>query len=256
MIAMDLITPTGDRHESLSLTYKYMMAQTLLHKGANINWFIVDDGQTDACSRVVAKHPLVMDIGKGRLQVYHVRLIHSPATVGPRSLAHNVMAVIGHVTAGKIAIIEDDDCYPTTYLEEQWVRLEDADMSGTIFQRYYHLPSRSYRIFRNRGSAFCSTAFTRNMIPLLQQVLLDCFNRNSKGIDAKFWEEGKKAGAVQDIYEPEPHELQVIGMKGLPGRAGIGVGHRPKKFQADQQMLVLRGWVGEDYFPAYRDMLV
>ena len=39
-----------------------------------------------------------------------------------------------------------------------------------------------------------------------------------------------------------------IGIKGLPGRPGIGIGHKPiYQIQPDSDMLVLKKLIGEDY---------
>jgi hypothetical protein len=252
---MELITPTGDRYETLMLTFEYMKRQTFVRNGGLVAWHIVDDGKTDAASRVVAEHS-DSEMANHNIVVYHHRLEHNPKYVGPRSLARNISAVLNLITAHKIAIIEDDDCYHEAHLQELSDRLDHSWMAGTVWQRYYHLPSRSYRVFRNRGSAFCSTGFIRPLVRVLSEVCQDCFERNSKGLDARFWQLVQLAGYKVDIYEPSDDTPQVVGMKGLPGREGIGVGHRPKKFLPDPQMTVLKKWVGEDYFPAYRDMLV
>jgi hypothetical protein len=43
------------------------------------------------------------------------------------------------------------------------------------------------------------------------------------------------------------HQMTVVGIKGLPGRAGLGVGHRPGTgWTPDPDFVRLRSWIGDD----------
>jgi hypothetical protein len=119
---------------------------------------------------------------------------------------------------------------------------DNIKSAGTIWQRYYHLPSLSHRTYKNVGSALCSTVFHRDLIPQLSAAARWCGENNRKGIDRRFWDSLEPEW--KDIFEPEKN--QVIGMKGLPGRFGIVSGHQPRGFHADPDAATLKEWVGND----------
>lgn len=236
MRQLSIITPTGDRFETLRLLGRFLLAQT--YPGI-IQWIVVDDGETNASARALA------EIGDSALANKGIFLTHykrpfRPQDQGPKSLGFNLLAGLGLVSGDAVLICEDDDCYLPGHVQDLAKRLERADAAGTKWQHYYHLPSMSFRTFLNRGSALCSTGLRVNLIPTLAESARACIQSGSKGIDAHFWAAAEKARAVLDIYDPLEHTI--IGMKGLPGRGGIGVGHRPKGFIRDLRAEVLMEW--------------
>ena len=251
---ISVITPTGDRYTCLNLLAYRMLGQTIL-KSKNIRWIIVDDGQSDSAERAIA------DVGweileDARVYTYFVRRTKKGPESGPVSLGRNLLAGLSYVSSEHLAIMEDDDCYFPRHLEEISTRLErGADIAGTVWQKYYHLPSKSYRIFRNRGSALCSTGMGTDILGIFGKAIDDCIKSGSKGIDARLWAMTAKDPFIQDCYEPK--EDTCIGMKGMPGRHGIGVGHRPRRFLSDPNFRVLTEWCGpfaKDYVEIYNKM--
>jgi len=249
--SVSLITPTGDRYESLKLLFKFVMNQTFFAKGGLADWIIIDDGKTDASSRAVSEFP-ESDLANLGIQAFHIRA-DNRGLQGAKSLAANILHGLNLATATKIMILEDDDCYLPGYLEDMFFRLDSAWATGTVWQKYYHIPSRSYRVFRNRGSALCSTGFNAALSPLMEEAAKSCLQTGSKGVDARFWHQVQLTDRRLDIFEPD--EDLMIGIKGMPGRGGIGVGHRPKKFRPDPKLSVLREWVGERYIDDYKQFV-
>jgi glycosyltransferase involved in cell wall biosynthesis len=251
MRSLSIITPTGDRYESLRLLFKFLMNQTFFASGGLADWIVVDDGETDAAARAVSEFS-DSDLANLGIQVFHIQARGQKYLKGPRSLGANMLHGLDLATSSKILVMEDDDCYLPGYLDDMFRRLEGSWAVGTVWQKYYHLPSRSYRIFRNRGSALCSTGFAEALKPDMKAAAKHCLSSGCKGLDAFFWSRLMRSGRKLDIFEPEQDLM--IGMKGMPGRSGIGVGHRPKKFKKDPNLSILREWVGP-YFDDYKEFV-
>jgi glycosyltransferase involved in cell wall biosynthesis len=241
---ISVITPTGDRYQTLRLLTHFLLSQTF--KGI-IQWIVVDDGQTDATSLAVHDVGESILANKGIFTIHYRRPFRQEEQ-GPKSLAYNILAGLGLATAPMVLIMEDDDCYHPGYIQDMYRRLLEVDAAGTQWQKYYHLPSMSYRIFKNRGSALCSTGLRSHLIGTLAEAARVCAASGSKGIDAKFWEFVQARHWKMDLFDPA--EDMMIGMKGLPGRGGIGVGHRPQKFMSDPIGETLRLWT-RDYADTY-----
>jgi hypothetical protein len=154
-----------------------------------------------------------------------------------------------------VVIIEDDDWYSPDHLAGLVHRLESADVAGHGLQRYYHAPSRRALQLTNKGSCLAQTGFRRSLIPLMDSACDRCIEDGSRGVDARFWEAARHRpdDIVQDVYTDG--DATCIGMKGLPGRPGLGIGHRPAEgghpWQADPDLAQLREWIGDDV-DAYR----
>ncbi len=163
-----------------------------------------------------------------------------------RSLSNNVLQAIPKIDGEIIIVIEDDDWYGPRHIEDQVDRLlkdTTRTITGHGLQEYYHLPTLKYKTFRNIGSCFCQVAFRRQLLPELQAAAKYAFERDGRGVDRYFWERvSKKQWNV--FYDKDS---QVIGMKGLPGRAGLGMGHRQfQNWTEDPNGDKLRDWVGKD----------
>ena len=143
--------------------------------------------------------------------------------------------------------VEDDDFYHPQFLAETVRRLEGVELVGGIWQPYYNVNHRVWKLFRNRGSCLCQTGMHATLVPLFLRVLDFCEQRATYGVDGNFWKQAKEMGCKTQEYE----EMYVVGIKGIEGQPGLGVGHRPKPGWAhDPQMVKLKEWVGADW-PAY-----
>lgn len=215
-----VITPTADRPAAWPLCERWMARQTV-QPG---QWIVADDGDVPA--------PLT----RGQQHVRGPRVAH-----GPHSLARNLLAALPHVRGDVVLVMEDDDHYAPDHIETCLRHLQRHDATGCTRLRYYNLRARAWRVMANACAALCNTAFRAAYLPVLgcaaERVLLadDGFYH----VDRLFWEAMGGDGLHQDAT--------VVGMKGLPGREGIGVGHHPgRHWRRDPAWRRLTEWVGDD----------
>jgi len=91
-------------------------------------------------------------------------------------------------------------------------------------------------------------------IPYLQRACQKCYKRNLVGIDREFWDKTRRLS--RSLYDQDPQTC--IGIKGLPGKLGIGHGHYPfdrKKhgwhYRDDPKGVILKRWVGPESARVY-----
>lgn len=227
---LTLITPTGGRPEAFGLCCEFIRRQTYI---GPLQWLVVDDVRPPTAfpGEWMASRP----------NTTGTNIFPVPSwSPGQNTLARNLLAAIPEVAYDRILFLEDDDRYPSDHLETMATRLDVAAIVGDSVSRYYHLPSRRYRLFRNQQMAsLCQTGMRAELLPLLKQVC----QASPDFIDMRLW---RAAKATKDLQAGPP---SCIGIKGLPGRAGIGAGHRPDRspeWLDDKDLSVLRGWIGND----------
>jgi glycosyltransferase involved in cell wall biosynthesis len=157
---------------------------------------------------------------------------------GAKSLADNILASIDHVRGDYVGIIENDDYYLPDHIEYHVNQLKDNVASGGVWLNYYNVQYKGYRTIRNKCSALCNTFMRVEVLEDLRKAALECRAKNDYNIDQHFWE---RVG-----YKGLHEHVSVIGIKGLAGRKGLGVGHRPKSLQADPNFKQLKLWLGDD----------
>jgi hypothetical protein len=224
-----LITPTGCRPAQFNLCQSFMKRQT--YKG-EVTWIIVDDcwpTTTDIVDKNFRENWTIKKI--------YPKPIWEP---GKNSQGRNIAAAINEIKRQKdvkaIFIIEDDDCYGPTYLEEMMLRLKGFHAIGETNSIYYNVLSRTY--FQHPNTAHASlfeTAFTVDVIPVLEKFY------QTQYIDVHFWSnvKNKSLFRINNL---------AIGIKGMPGRAGIGGGHTTlSRKPQDESMNHLKSLIGEDY---------
>lgn len=218
----------------------YLLRQTF---PGTMQWLVISDSQNQDPYKQIWGHFGLMVDNRFQKSALHM-LPYEKELVGAKSLAQNLWYGLTRAEGEIIFICEDDDWYGPEHLKDCVLRLaqDGIQATGTIWQKYYHLPSLSHRTFKNVGSALCSTAFHRDLIPKMIDAARWCGERDRKGIDRRFWD--SLPPECKDIFDPEKD--QVIGMKGLPGRFGIGIGHQPRGFTIDEDAKLLREWVGKD----------
>jgi hypothetical protein len=200
-----------------------------------LQWIVVDD----------CDPPTALQVLRGTdLHVVVVR--PSPYwQPGQNTLARNLLAAIPEVAHDRVAFIEDDDWYSADYLMVMWQLLEGSVLAGEAPARYYHHPSRQYRVLPNRHHAsLCQTGLHSSLLPRLREI---CLRPSASFIDVRLWEETRLGSVLLGT-------AHCVGIKGLPGRPGIGIGHRPEggDWGPDPGMAILRTWVGEADAEAYR----
>jgi hypothetical protein len=137
-----------------------------------------------------------------------------------------------------IFIIEDDDYYKPIYLDQMMARIKVGNFNayGETNTVYYHIPGKRYLVSHNdKHSSLFQTAFKPSVIPIFETCL------GEKFIDIRFFRNCPntslfKAGNL------------AIGIKGLPGRSGIGHGHDIRNTRMpDRDLSKLKELIGNDY---------
>jgi hypothetical protein len=171
-------------------------------------------------------------------------LLRDPQPPGAANFANNLLNGLATATGELVVVAEDDDWYAPDHIET----LHAAAMAnpralaiGDDCQRYYNVAHRCWRRFANVGASLCQTAIRREAVPALVAVIRDCLGRGTYGIDTTFWR------SIPRDRWALTGRTTVLGIKGLPGCAGLGIGHRPGAGWTDDTELVqLRAMIGED----------
>lgn len=213
-----LLTCTGDRPECFARLEKWMQRQTLMWS----KWIVIDDGH----------EPTKPTLGQN-----YIRL--EPGKPAKESFAENYRVGLDCCRTSKfVAVIEDDDWYAREYLTNIIPVLFDYELAGESQAKYYHVGERKYREMGNGAHAsLCQTAFRGELIPKILPLIQD----GSAFLDTRIWKMN-----VSKHLRPSTFS---VGLKGQPGRQGIGVGHRPAnngKWHDDKDGTVLREWIGDD----------
>ncbi|UXL30896.1 glycosyltransferase family A protein [Stenotrophomonas maltophilia] len=220
---LTLLTATGARPAAWALCERWMARQDY---AGPVRWIIVDDGP----------EPQPVTFRRDGWQLVLVR--SSPHWApGQNTQARNLLKGLAAVDpADSLVIIEDDDWYAADWLTTVAVELEHAELVGEHRARYYNVEQRRGRQLANTGHAsLCSTAMRGSAL----RDFADACRSRPKFIDLELWR------------RPRDRRLfgghRVVGIKGLPGRGGIGMGHDPDfKGEADAGGALLRDWIGED----------
>lgn len=234
MEILTLITPTGDRPLAFALCQNWIRKQTLQPN----QWIVVDDG----------KVPL-----KPYVPMQYVR--REPQPDDPKhTLVLNLKTAMPLIKGDKIMIIEDDEYYAPEYLKEMVHRLNQHEVVGIGRSRYYHLPSGNYsRLPNTTHASFAEMAFRSSFLPEFKKFLT-----GGLYLDIRIWRNiDKKRGLVfTDNGKP-----LYVGMKGMPGRAGIGIGHDPnhriyRSHPCDKSRKILKNWIPDKYnYNTYIDVI-
>lgn len=215
-----VITPTGGRPKPFVLCRRWMSQQT--YAGA-VQWIVVDD-----CIPSTVRPSEAITL-----------VTPTPPWAGQNTLSRNLLTALDRVQNDRIVIAEDDDWISPRYLTRMAGALETHDIAGSCVSDYYHLPTGRYRSMRHPGRAsLCFTGFRSGLIDTLRRVC----EESPDYIDVRFWE------ATLSARRHYIAERLVVGIKGLPGRPGIGIGHQAdgSEWQQDQNRRVLRDWIGSD----------
>ena len=220
---LTLLTATGCRPEAFALTERMMMRQTY---AGPVRWLIVDDGEE---AQPVTFQREGWDVEVIRPQPYW--------RAGQNTQARNLLVGLNHVdSSDRLLIIEDDDAYAADWLETCNEHLDRANLVGECRARYYNVPRRIARQLGNTSHAsLCSTAMKGRAIEAFRR---SC-QVNPKFIDLHLWR------SFRDVVLFEGG--RVVGLKGMPGRGGIGMGHRNDFHgQPDKTGQILTQWLGAE----------
>lgn len=220
---LTLLTATGARPAAWALCERWMARQDYT---GPVRWIIVDDGP----------EPQPVTFRRDGWQLVLVR--PSPHWApGQNTQARNLLKGLGAVDpADSLVIIEDDDWYAPDWLSTVAAELQHAELVGEHRARYYNVQQRCGRQLVNTGHAsLCSTAMRGSAL----RDFSDACRARPKFIDLELWRRARG----RRLFGGH----RVVGIKGLPGRGGIGMGHEPEfRGEADASGALLRDWIGED----------
>lgn len=221
---IQLLTATGARPEAFALCARWMRRQDY---AGPVSWIIVDDGEPEC-------PPPEMPAG------WSVGVVR-PAPrwrLGDNTQARNLLAGL-EVASDRhpLFVIEDDDWYAPDYLSAGASWLKEAPLVGEGKARYYNVATRRAQGLNNmRHASLCATIMDGSMLAAFRSAI----HARQKFIDLELWRAAPHSRVILGSH-------RCVGMKGLPGRGGIGMGHS-EAFgqQSDTDGSLLRAWVGTD----------
>lgn len=216
-----LITPTGGRQECFELCQKYIERQT--YKG-DFQWLVVDDCNPPTKAKKYCEY-------------YRGPKDWKP---GINTQRLNLDFVLPKIKGDYILFIEDDDWYHPKYIETMVDLLKSVPVVGETNAKYYNVQMPGYKEMQNYlHASLCQTGLSRELLPLLEWAI----NSGEIYIDVVLWKLVKEKKVASALLS----ELNLtVGMKKLPGRDGIGMGHKQKDYNYDQGHIKLKHWIGED----------
>lgn len=224
------ITPTGDRFLALDLCRKWIFNQTM-HPDLHV---IVDDGKVPSFI--------------GNLKPYEMYVRREPKLSDPKhTLVVNVDFAMKYLKEGKVFFIEDDEYYSPDYISIMSKQLDMFDFVGIGCSKYYHLPTGGWQQHLNMDHAsLAQTCFNMSYVDLVSKCVSKGMSQN--WLDDNIWREVRKSKSIKSCIFKDEVSLY-CGMKGLPGRAGIGIGHNLKVYKNhdSQDRVKLKEWVLKDY---------
>jgi glycosyltransferase involved in cell wall biosynthesis len=214
---LTLITCTGGRQEAFALCERWIVRQTF---NGDVQWLVVDD--CDPATTLTMGQELIRPTVRWK--------------PGQNTLGRNLLAALPLAVFDKILFIEDDDYYPPEYLAAMAKLLDSYPIAGEAPARYYNVSTRQFKQLHNgHHASLCQTGIRRELVPSLMRIAC----REQKFIDIPLWRDHGRTGPLMPST--------AVGMKGMPGRAGIGMGHRPNAgWSDDQKMQTLCAWIGDD----------
>lgn len=233
---IDIITPSGDRPLQFSLCVEWMKRQTFT---GPINWIIVDDSVEHYS---IPKMP-------DNWTVTHIKKEKDP-NIKNSTQAINIMCAIDHLKYDNIVMVEDDDYYSPEWLEVCYNSLKTHSLIGRDNIIFYNMYTKSYWDKSYKGfdtNAMAQTALRSSLIPNLKNACL--LDMDPTGmVDHNLWKSVDKNDKI--LLERGPVEY-VVGIKGLPGRAGMSNKHKQMLINSDNNFQALKSIIGIDAFEIY-----
>lgn len=238
-----LITCTGDRPDAFALCTMWVQRWRSLIE----SWIVVDDGITPTpapdWANYIRRTPKFSEHYVGGMDRE------------PNSLAKNLLTALDNLEAKEtdaVFFIEDDDYYRADYLptmlRELRARESSCDILGQIPASYYNIRTQQYRVFRNNDHAsLCQTGFKCGFVrALFHRIAEQCNSEGATDLDLKLYKRAHKRQIAVSFLK---QTSQVVGIKGMPGRKGIGIGHRlHSDWDRDNEYFaILRQWLGDDF---------
>jgi len=212
----------------MALLGEYLNAQT--YRGG-MNWVVVDD--CDPVTRIPRT--------RAGIEVIQVRPTWRWQR-GMNTQADCLSEGLLHVPEdAELLILEDDDIYLPRYIDTMREALQRDELVGEKDSRYYNVQSCKWRILPGKFHAsLCATACRGEALAYFREL---CASGIERMIDFTLWKQYRGSKRLLPDHN-------VVGIKGLPGRPGIGVGHK-NHFGSIDIDDKLRLWAS-DYADNYR----
>ncbi len=224
---ISLITCTGHRSEAFNLCHSYMRRQT--YKGP-LQWIVVSDQYSPEQISVMRPSYPEMELYAGPVKW----------KINFNTQRFNMSEALSHVKGDKILVIEDDEYYKPTYIEEMSKLLDVVPVAGEGNAKYFHLGVPGFKEMNNyRHASLCQTGLRKEMLPYLERAV----DSGELYFDIHFWKAVDAAKVPSAILA---EKNLCIGIKGMPGRENLGAGKRLRDYQLDPNLVKLKEWLGAD----------
>jgi hypothetical protein len=199
-----VITMTGDRQLAFSRCEYYMSRQSVKPD----QWVVVDDGlEPTKCSM-------------GQHYVRRERKHNDPV----HTLVPNLLAGLDVTAGDDIIIMEDDDWYAPNYLQKMLGLSCMFELYGEGNPTYYNIRTKQYYQHKvTHRTSLCSTGWNSSLTPTVRALCED----QSPFLDMRLWASKISKKVIV------PDSPTCVGIKSMPGRAGIGSGHNPARYWAN-----------------------
>lgn len=216
---LTLLTATGARPEAWAICERLMARQDYT---GQVRWVVVDDGPE--------QQPITFSREGWSLEVIRPEP-HWQS--GQNTQARNLAAGLEAIGAGeRVQCLEDDDYYTPGWLSAVDSWLATDDLVGESYARYFNVRTGLGHAHRNNQHAsLCATACKGEGLVALRKAVAN----KRTFIDLDLWARFRGPKRLRRAN-------LTVGIKGLPGRGGIGGGHR----DSYGHPMNLRDWLGED----------
>lgn len=210
------VTPTGHRPKALAALARRVAAAG---RHAPDLWIIADDG--DPLSKV--DRPINTFHGRRRP-------FWKPGQITLKeNISYALKLADAHIPnleeSAAVMILEDDDWYAPQYFEgiRKALAFMQSEVLGVPFARYFNVRSlHALENMNDRHASLSNTIVRGSAIWKLKEL---CKGNPDHFIDIPLWDWAMGTG--RGTLLPELSQF-TVGVKGLPGRPGIGIGHRPE----------------------------
>jgi len=237
-VKITLVTPTADQPLGIQFLEKYVARQTVQPD----QWIIADDGVIPAVTTMGQTH-----------------LVRPRAYEGARSLHMNFRAMMDQITDHRddhaIIVMEHDDWYAPNHIERCVNGLQKHALYGSSKLHYFNVEHRVWCVMQNKAPALHDTSFRASFIPEVYHAIDEAYRRDTKDLDRCIWLRQYRTlncGFTADV------KRSMVGIKGLPGRKGLGIGHfveqNPRLWRHDPIMAKLSSWISHADAQGYADV--
>lgn len=215
-VMIALLTPTGGRKQQLHFLYQYMSKQTFQ---GDVVWILIDDVAPSSID-------FIPDSFRPNWTIIKVRPSPCWCLNSYPTIRRNLREGFDSLSTFKIDMllfIEDDDWYHPSYIQEMWDRSVGFDIIGQRNTMYYNVVNKSSKICPNvNHSSLFQTGVKSEFFPMLHDILKKSPRKERRYfIDLEIW----KSRVRKNLFSVNG-DLLSLGIKGMPGRNGIGSGHK------------------------------